>query len=155
MTMRPAVRVLCIDTDWRILMLRWRDPSDGSQLWEPPGGGIEPGEQAIDAARRELVEETGFAGHFVLNRQVMVPRDVCWNGEHYRGEEAFFLARVPDPGSLSPRRLEEHERAWLEGYAWVHWSETGALGEKVEPPNLSSILVALDPYGPWNNSGGP
>jgi 8-oxo-dGTP pyrophosphatase MutT (NUDIX family) len=60
--LRPAVRVVCLDQRQRLLLLRWRDPADGSYVWEPPGGGVEPGEQPIDAARRELQEETGLPG---------------------------------------------------------------------------------------------
>ncbi|WP_241027565.1 NUDIX domain-containing protein [Streptomyces verrucosisporus] len=40
----PAARVVCLDAADRVLLLEWRDPYDGSRLWEPPGGGIEPGE---------------------------------------------------------------------------------------------------------------
>jgi hypothetical protein len=30
---RPAVRVLCLDARQRLLLLRWRDPADGSYVW--------------------------------------------------------------------------------------------------------------------------
>lgn len=33
-----------------------------SAVWETPGGHIEPGESAFEAALRELHEETGFTG---------------------------------------------------------------------------------------------
>ncbi|WP_323375897.1 NUDIX hydrolase [Streptomyces alkaliterrae] len=57
---RPAARVICLDADYRLLLLHWRDPKEGTWLWEPPGGGLEPGETPLTAARRELVEETGL-----------------------------------------------------------------------------------------------
>jgi 8-oxo-dGTP pyrophosphatase MutT (NUDIX family) len=153
--LRPAVRVVCLDQRQRLLLLRWRDPADGSYLWEPPGGGIEPGEQPIDAARRELQEETGLPGASVIDRHVMVGRDVRWNGQHYQGEEAFFLARVDQPGPLSRAGLAEYERGWLGGHAWVAWSEIASLPDTVEPPQLLGILAALDPSGPWRLGHGP
>jgi hypothetical protein len=34
--LRPAVRVVCLDERQRLLLLlRWRDPADGSYLWSP------------------------------------------------------------------------------------------------------------------------
>jgi 8-oxo-dGTP diphosphatase len=152
---RPAVRVVCLDERERLLLLRWRDPTDGSYVWEPPGGGIEPGERPIDAARRELHEETGLPGGSVIDRHVMVRRDVGWNGEHYQGEEAFFLARIDQPGPLNPTGLTERERGWLHGHAWTDWSEIASVPDRVEPPQLAGILAALDPSGPWSPGRGP
>jgi 8-oxo-dGTP diphosphatase len=50
----------------RLLWCRHRD----RQTWEIPGGHIEPGESAMEAAARELQEETG-ATDFTL-------QPVCW-----------------------------------------------------------------------------
>lgn len=55
---RAAVSA-AIFRDGRLLLVqRARPPSAG--LWSFPGGHIEPGEAAIDAARREVLEETGI-----------------------------------------------------------------------------------------------
>jgi hypothetical protein len=40
---RPGARVLCA-AQGALLLLRWRDPVEGFEVWEPPGGGLEAGE---------------------------------------------------------------------------------------------------------------
>ena len=51
-----GVSVIGRDLDGRILLVRH---SYGPDQWFFPGGGIKQGESAEDAARRELLEETG------------------------------------------------------------------------------------------------
>ncbi|WP_339928838.1 NUDIX hydrolase [uncultured Brevundimonas sp.] len=53
----PAVGVVCLRGDHVLLIRRGKPPMLGS--WSLPGGRIEPGERAVDAALRELAEETG------------------------------------------------------------------------------------------------
>ena len=53
----PCVGVVCLRGDEVLLIRRGRPPRQGD--WSLPGGRIEPGERAIDAALRELREETG------------------------------------------------------------------------------------------------
>ena len=53
----PAVGVVCLRGDSVLLIRRGTPPRLGE--WSLPGGRIEPGERAVDAALRELREETG------------------------------------------------------------------------------------------------
>ncbi|WP_421729017.1 NUDIX hydrolase [Brevundimonas sp.] len=53
----PAVGVVCLRGDEVLLIRRGKPPRMGE--WSLPGGRIEPGERAVDAALRELAEETG------------------------------------------------------------------------------------------------
>lgn len=153
---RPAVRIVCVDERDRVLLLRWRDPADGSYVWEPPGGGVESGERPIDTARRELFEETGLPGAAVLDRFTMVRRNALWNGERYDGEEAFFLARFVNPPGLTRDRLETYEAGWLDRHEWVPWDQIAGLADAVEPPEILAVLSEFDPVarGPALPGGG-
>lgn len=53
----PAVGVVCLRGGSVLLIRRGTPPRQGE--WSLPGGRIEPGERAVDAALRELREETG------------------------------------------------------------------------------------------------
>ncbi|MET0743848.1 MAG: RNA pyrophosphohydrolase [Microvirga sp.] len=61
---RPNVGIVLFDDDGRVLIAR-RLRDDGPEIvmpgceWQMPQGGIDPGEDLVAAARRELWEETG------------------------------------------------------------------------------------------------
>ena len=56
---RPeSVLVLVYTSAGEVLLLRRRQPDD---FWQSVTGSLEPGETPLDAARRELREETGLA----------------------------------------------------------------------------------------------
>lgn len=56
----PSVVVFALDEDNRVLMVKqYRHPVEDISL-ELPGGFVDSGEQPIDAAKREMAEETGF-----------------------------------------------------------------------------------------------
>ena len=58
-----SVVVLAVDdstTPPRLLLERQYRHAAGDYLWELPAGRIDPGEQELKAAKRELIEETGY-----------------------------------------------------------------------------------------------
>lgn len=57
MHVRLAAYGILIQDD-QILLAHWRDR--GRSGWTLPGGGVEPGEDPVEGAVREIWEETGF-----------------------------------------------------------------------------------------------
>ena len=52
--------MMAVDDRQRILLVRqYRLPAE-KYLWELPAGRLDPGEKPLQAARRELIEETGY-----------------------------------------------------------------------------------------------
>jgi len=58
----PAVGMLAITKDQKIILVKQFRPGPNEILNELPGGYIEKNEKPEDAAERELLEETGYKG---------------------------------------------------------------------------------------------
>ncbi|WP_229072797.1 NUDIX hydrolase [Actinoplanes sp. DH11] len=143
---RPAVRIVCFDADHRILLLHWADPTNGSRLWEPPGGGIDPGETPLEAARRELLEETGLNPEAIRPDFLDVHRDTIWKGRRFTGPEQFFTASYDSSAPAVGREgLLPYEKRDLIEHAWVPIPEIAALPDRLEPPNLVEIVTTFHP----------
>lgn len=119
---RPAVRGLVIDESDHVLMVRLVFPHGA--FWVLPGGGIEEGEDVLDALRRELLEETGLAGAVIgghvwnrLHEFDLVDTDgTRWHGQR----ESVHLVRTARFG-INPLMSQEQLRAEnLHEHRW--WS---------------------------------
>lgn len=90
---RPSVRGIVI-RDGKVLMIH----SLKYDYYKFPGGGIEPGEGVIDALRREVAEESGFAVVPSSIREYGLVRKICRSGETdiFDQENFYYLCDVSD-----------------------------------------------------------
>jgi ADP-ribose pyrophosphatase len=58
----PTAVVLALTPEDGVLLVREFRPGVEEELLELPGGAVDAGEEPPEAARRELLEETGYAG---------------------------------------------------------------------------------------------
>lgn len=107
MTPIPCVGVVCLRGGEVLLIRRGKPPRLGE--WSLPGGRIEPGERAVDAALRELREETGVEARLtglidvidgvfpeVARHYVLIDYAAEWvSGEPVAGDDAAEAAFKP------------------------------------------------------------
>lgn len=138
-----AARVVLLDDDDRVLLLEAVDPAAPEvRFWLTPGGGIEPGETAEQAARRELREETGCPSA-VFGPQVW--SDVAefdFLGERVRQHQRYFAARVPS-WEIRDTTREAVEQASILGYRWWTRDELHATDQEFYPRELPDLLSRL------------
>ena len=142
--LRDAARALLLDPVGRLLLIRGGDPADpaAGTWWITPGGGIEPGEDALSAALREVAEETGYALHDlegpVLRRSSVFPFD----GRLIEQRELYFTARVPAFETVRDGWTELERRALVETRWWT-LAELRATSDTVYPEHLADLVASL------------
>lgn len=83
--LRTRVCGICIERD-KILLIHHKSLGKTGSLWAPPGGGMEYGESAEEALKREFKEETGLE---ILIKQFLFVHEYLDPPLH--GIELFFL----------------------------------------------------------------
>lgn len=146
--------VICLDHDRVLLVQRAREPNRGR--WSFPGGKIDPGETARQAAEREALEETGLR---VRVLDVVDVYDAIFPPFHYCVADYLAVPEddwIPKPGSdvldarwvsfvdLDDYDLTEAMRVVLDRARWLMSIRASA------PPSLG---MELDPVPPGGVTG--
>lgn len=137
-----AARVVLLDKDNRIFLMKASDPRDGSiePWWQIPGGGIDSGEDSKTAAARELYEEAGFKdvviGECIWTQYV----EFTFGGIDFESNDSIHIARCIEAGEWSPTKLEALEAAAFESAKWWEIAELLKSKERFLPARLQEFL---------------
>ncbi len=132
---RPCAGVMLMNRDGQVFVGQRLDST--LEAWQMPQGGIDEGEEAIDAAVRELREETGVMpdkvrliakapGEFLYD----LPDDMIgkiWKGK-WRGQRQrwFLFAFEGEDGDIDIATPEPEFRAW-------RWADPADLPTMIVP----------------------
>ena len=113
----------------RLLVIRRdADPAIAfPDMLDIPGGGVEPGETAIEAVLRETIEEVGLV---LSEAQLEAPRTIAGQ----TGEVAGFLARLP-------ASAEGHVVFGDEGQGWCLMSAATFISHPDTVPSLAGLVA--------------
>jgi len=100
--------MMAIDDRKRILLVRqFRLPAE-DYLWELPAGRLDPGEKPLQAAKRELIEETGYRA-----RKWTRLASFFVSPGYVAERMTIFLARDLTAGDPQPMEDEHIEIGWF------------------------------------------
>lgn len=136
--LRRAARIIVLDPDIRTLMFRYDVPGR-PPFWVTAGGECEQGESFDDAARRELLEETGIIADPGREIARLTPEFVTVEGEPVKADERFYIIRV-DEARIDTSRHTALEQALMTQHRWFTLAELDDWPEPVFPANLAAMI---------------
>jgi len=105
---RGSAVMMAVDGEKRILLVRQYRLPAGKQLWELPAGSVDPGEKALQTARRELAEETGYRARTWRKLSSFYP-----SPGFVAERMTIFLATDLTAGEATPMDDERIEARWF------------------------------------------
>jgi putative (di)nucleoside polyphosphate hydrolase len=136
---RPCVGVMLLNAEGHAFVGRRADhgsePEGEGTWWQMPQGGLDEGEDAEQAARRELLEETGVHSvRFLARTRDWLTYDlppelvgVAWEGRFRGQKQLWFAARFEGEESeidIGPREGHEQE---FDAWRWAPMQELPSL----------------------------
>jgi|SRR5689334_4236590 len=119
---RGSAVMMAVDAKGRILLVRQYRLPARQDLWELPAGRLDEGETALQAAKRELTEETGYRARTWKKLASFYP------SPGFLAEKmTIFLATDLKEGDATPMEDERIETHWFTAREVDAWISSGRI----------------------------
>ncbi len=148
---RPAAGIMLINDAGKVWVGQRLDST--LEAWQMPQGGLDPGENPLEGAMRELEEETGIGRALVEvvarskgELTYDLPGDLVgklWKGKWRGQRQVWFLVRFL--GTDADVRIDTNDpefRAWK-------WAEPAELPHLIVPFKRALYKAVLKEFAPW------
>ena len=134
------VTILALTKDSEALMIRQYRHGIQQVIWEFPGGGVEDGENPLDAAKRELLEETGYTGQEFFETGMVSPNPASQTNFMY----SFLALNAERVGKQSLDETEEIEVFLKPLDEVIEMAKKGDIFQALHISTLFAALAHLD-----------
>jgi ADP-ribose pyrophosphatase YjhB (NUDIX family) len=142
MHIRHAGRVVVLDPDDRVLLMRYDDGPPNGVHWSTPGGGLDEGEDYEAGALRELAEETGWTDIVLLREIHRRTHTMEWSDRMVRQHERIYLARTDQRRRDITGVEAMHASDGIAAWRWWSLDEIDTTAEAVWPRGLADLIRA-------------
>ena len=158
---RPCVGIMLINKAGLVFIGRRRnrrlvEHSAPGHEWQMPQGGIDPGEDPLKAARRELLEETNVASVSLLAEAPAwytydLPSDIyqkAWKGRFQGQRQKWFAFRFDGPDSeIDIAHPAGGQKPEFDGWRWEKMANLADLIIPFKRPVYERVIVDFAAFG--------
>ncbi|BBI51598.1 hypothetical protein HORIV_40190 [Vreelandella olivaria] len=134
---------MIIDENGRLLLFLYKDEHQ-APFWATVGGELKPSESYVEAAKRELYEETGLIQDV---DEMLRERDDVYavaRSVPARWLEKYFLVKWPANREVFAAKWTDEEKSTIQTWKW--WSLDELLENEASLQNLIGFLICFALY---------